>query len=393
MSKMRVLYSFPLRMGTSGIGMTAWYQVWGLLREGVHVELYCGSLEKQIPQLSELRQTLVPFGIKIPLRLLGGKRTMRLHDGIVSKSLRRISKKSRIDLVHCWPGGSLETLKTARELGIKTCLERPCCHTRTVFNDVAAECQKLGMELEKSHFTAWDKKRLALEEQEFSLADKLLCPSDSCAKSFIDQGTSRERIAVHQYGYDPVLFHLPVADKRQEDPTFKMVYVGRIEPGKGLHYALDAWLGSEASKNGIFYICGNYVCAYREIIMERLSHPSIREMGFLSAPAPLLQKCHAFVLPSISEGSALVTYEARACGCVLLASDASGAHCQHRQDALIHKVGDVANLRWQIDTLAADKAFFLQIQERTIAGLEKLTWKKSSEVLLSTYQNCIDETS
>jgi hypothetical protein len=129
MSVLRILYSFPLRFGTPGIGRTAWYQVRGLLHEGVHVLLYCGSCEKHIQGLDELKQTLVPFGIKLPIRLLGCDRAASLHDRIVSKTLKRISQKSRIDIVHCWPSGAIETLKTARELGIKTVLECPFAHT------------------------------------------------------------------------------------------------------------------------------------------------------------------------------------------------------------------------------------------------------------------------
>jgi glycosyltransferase involved in cell wall biosynthesis len=392
MSGLHILYSFPSRLGTTGIGTTAWYQVAGLLREGVHVELYCGSLEKHIEHLNKSKETLVPFGIKIPMRMLGRNGAFILHDKIVAKALRHTYRKSHIDIVHCWPSGSLETLKTARELGIKTVLERPCCHTRVVFDAVETQCRRLGMKLERSHFTAFDKKRLAREEQEFSLADKLLCPSEWCAESFIGQGTSRKQIAVHQYGYDPAFFHLPSDDQRENDPVFKIAFVGRCEPGKGLHYALDAWLASEASKNGIFYICGNYVKGYREILADKLVHPSIKELGFQIDINSILQKCHAMVLPSISEGSALVTYEARACGCVLLVSEASGAHCQDMRDALVHKVDDVVALRQHIDALAGNRELLHKIRERSIAGIKDLTWKKAGEVLLSTYMDCINET-
>jgi len=90
------------------------------------------------------------------------------------------------------------------------------------------------------------------EEREFELADKLLCPSEWVAKTFLAQNISKSKIARHQYGFDPDRFSLPSPDKRDEDEVFRMAFVASCDPNKGLHYALDAWLASEVSrKDGI----------------------------------------------------------------------------------------------------------------------------------------------
>lgn len=387
MTKMRVLYSFPVRLGKdAGIGMTAWYQVKTLLPHNINMKLYCGSLEKPLAGLDKLRQTFVPFGLRIPLRLLGNS-AMSIHDKLVARVLAKNHKE--IDVVHCWPSAALETLKIAKRFGVKSVLERPSSHTQFVFNAVTNECEMLGMEMDKAHYTAFDQQRLEREEQEFELADKLLCPSEWVVKTFLSQGTHESKIARHQYGYDPDNFRLPLPDIRNKDKCFKMIFVGRAEPRKGLHYALDAWLGSKASNNGIFYICGEYVPGYREVLSDKLAHPSIKELGFRSDVNSLLQECHALVLPSISEGSALVTYEARACGCVLLVSESSGAHCTHMYDALVHKVGDVPSLRGHIDSISENRTYFQEIRNKSIEGIGDLTWEKASNSLLLAYRECL----
>ncbi|MCK4783097.1 MAG: glycosyltransferase family 4 protein [Desulfobacteraceae bacterium] len=387
MNKIYLLYSFPLRIGTPGNGVTAWHQLEGLVNQGIEVYLYAGSCEIPLQGLTSLKETLKPFGLKLPIRLVGMDRAAALHDRIVAKALRRLNKK--IDIVHCWPSGSLETLKTAKKLGIKTVLERPSSHTRFVYKAVAEECKKLSIEMPKSHYTAFNNKRLAREEREFDLADKLLCPSEWVAKTFLDQGTSRNRIARHQYGFDREKFGLPSIDNRDNDKTFRMIFVGSGEPRKGLHYALDAWLASEASKKGVFYICGTYVQGYREVLAKKLAHPSIKELGFQSDVNSLLQKCHALVLPSISEGSAIVTYEARACGCVPLVSEATGAICEHMKDSLIHKPGDVDTLRDHIDLLASDRELLSRLRDNSLAGLSELTWAEATRKLLKAYQESL----
>jgi glycosyltransferase involved in cell wall biosynthesis len=128
------------------------------------------------------------------------------------------------------------------------------------------------------------------------------------------------------------------------------------------------------------------------LLADKLAHPSIKEVGFLSDVAPLLQKCHALILPSIEEGSALVTYEARACGCVLLVSNAAGAVCEHNKNALVHKVGDVSTLRSHIDMLASDAQLLSRLRNNSIAGVPELTWDKAAESLIRAYQECLSPT-
>ena len=61
--------------------------------------------------------------------------------------------------------------------------------------------------------------------------------------------------------------------------------------------------------------------------VKKVAHPSVEEVGHVADPGALMRGFDVLVLPSLEEGSALVTYEARACGCVLAVSDRSGAAC------------------------------------------------------------------
>jgi glycosyltransferase involved in cell wall biosynthesis len=391
MEALKVLYSFPLRIGTVGIGMTAWHQVTGLVDQGVNVHLYVGSCEKEIRGLNVLHETLVFSELKLPIRLVGRNQACAWHDRIVAEAIRQIHKNYRIDLIHCWPSGSLQTLKTARELGIKTVLERPNTHTRYAFEVVGQECAKLGIKLPRSHSHAFDPYRLQREEEEFKLADKLLCPSEFVAKTFLDRGFKKSKIALHRYGVDLSHFNMPVDNQLESNKRpFSLVFLGSCEPRKGLHYALDAWLTSKACYNGIFYICGKYMRGYRKLLADKLAHPSVKEVGFLNDTSTLLRKCHALVLPTIEEGSALVTYEARACGCVLLVSEAAGAVCEHNKNALVHKPGDVATLREHIDMLASDRNLLSRLRKNSLAGVGELTWEKATESLVQAYHRYLN---
>ena len=149
MQNMKILYSFPLRLGRPGIGMTAWHQVNGLIKQGVKVSLYCCSLEKALEGLSYVKETLKPFRFKLPVRVLGIDRTLCLHDRFVAESLKK--QHNNIDILHCWPSGALATLATANGMVLKKVIELPSAHTRFVFEVTQKECLNLGMRLKKSN--------------------------------------------------------------------------------------------------------------------------------------------------------------------------------------------------------------------------------------------------
>jgi glycosyltransferase involved in cell wall biosynthesis len=380
---LRVAYSFSDTLGISGIGAIAWHQIAGLVRQGAQVWVFTPRCARPVPGVVELRETLRFFGRRLPLRHVGPFRPRLFHDWLVARSLRGL--RHQLDVVHCWPGCALRTLKTARQLSLATFLERPNTHTRFARDVVYREHERLGVPIPKCHSHAISDRRLAREEAEYALADRLLCPSAFVADTFLSMDFAPTRIARHQYGCDVAEFFPESTAPRRRAGPLQMVFVGRCEPRKGLHYALPAWLSSKASASGKFHICGTYVPGYRETLSRWLAHPSIVEHGFLKDVAGIMRDCDALILPSVEEGSALVTYEARACGCVLLVSNATGAPADHMRNSLVHGVGDVAGLRDQIDLLASDRQLLDTLRAASAAGLQELTWDHAATRLLNAY--------
>jgi hypothetical protein len=54
----------------------------------------------------------------------------------------------------------------------------------------------------RGHEHAYQADILCREEEEFQLADCLLCPSDFAAQPFLEQWFSPEKLSRHQYGFD-----------------------------------------------------------------------------------------------------------------------------------------------------------------------------------------------
>ena len=382
---MRLLYSFPTRLGTPGIGTTAWNQVVGVADHCSAVTVVCPSAERPLPAGVEVIETLRVLGVKVPFRALGLMRAVRLHDARAAALLRRLA--GEVDLVHCWPLGAEGTLGAARELDLPGLLERPNAHTRLAYAAVEEVCRDLGIPIDPSspHYPVPE--RLEREEREYALADGLLCPSEFVASSFRAEGFSEDRLLRHRYGYDPAQFGVDGA--APDDRQFTVGFFGRGEPRKGLHLALRAWLDSGAAEGGRFVIAGGIEPAYEELLEPLLGHPSVDRHGYVADPAALMRACHVMVLPSFEEGSALVTYEARACGCVLVVSDHTGAPCTDGVDALVHRAGDLEALTSHLRTLDQDRGLLGRLRSASLDGAGELTWASAGRVLAGVYETAL----
>ncbi len=382
----RVLYTFPQKIGDSGVCYAAWHHVKGLRDAGAKVTVFPGVLHKSLPEDIRVRPTLSRGKMRLPYSILGNTGSYKLHDWIVARRLRRMA--GEFDIVHGFALGSLETLHVAKQLGIPTVLERSNAHTRFAYEVVEKECEKLGVTMPQGHSHAFDPEVLRREEAEYDAADYLFCPSDFVARTFEERGFAPERLKRFQYGYDENLCY-PSAEVNGGDAGLSVVFAAGCAPRKGLHYALDAWLKSTACRTGRFLVVGDFIPGYAERLAEQLSHPSVSLLGYRNDLVSIMRSSDVLILPSIEEGSALVTYDARGAGCVLLVSDSSGAVCEHEKNALIHRTGDVEALAGHFSRVHEDRVLLSRLRAASLETADQLTWSAAGRRMVEAYQGMV----
>ncbi|HUH81170.1 MAG TPA: glycosyltransferase family 4 protein [Solirubrobacteraceae bacterium] len=382
----RVLHSFPHKIGAARICDTAWHEVVGVDEAGGRQTVYTGVVHRPLPAGVEVHTTLARGRWRIPYRVLGHDRALRLHDRIVARALPGL--RDRIDVVHTWPLAGLETLRTARELGLPTVVERPNAHTRFAYGAVQEECLRLGVELPSNQEHSYNVTRLRREELEYELGDYLLCPSDFVVRTFLDQGFAPEKLLRHVYGYDPHVYH-PAARPDRGSQGLRALFVGVCAVRKGLHYALEAWLRSPACETGTFRIAGEFLPAYEDRLAEMLAHPSVEVLGHRNDVPELMRDSDILLLPSIEEGFGLVCVEAMACGCVPVVSNACTELCVDGRNAFVHEVADVEAIAAQLTTLESDRERLAALREACLADAPELTWRAAGTRLLDAYEQAI----
>jgi glycosyltransferase involved in cell wall biosynthesis len=386
-NRVRVLFSFPLRLGADRICGIAWQQVNGLAAAGADVLVFPASISRPVVSNVRVSPTLARGKLRLPYKILGTMRACALHDHIVARRLKKLVGK--IDIIHAWPLGALETLEVARRLGIPTALERCNAHTGFAMEVVQKECDRLGIVLPPDHEHAFDAEKLRKEESEYRLATSVLCPSDFVVKTFLDKGYPREQLERHTYGYDEKVFY-PSNEPRDPKRGLTMISVGVCAVRKGLHFALEAWLRSPASKSGTFLIAGEFLPDYQKKLAPMLAHPSVKVLGHRNDVPELMRKSDILVLPSIEEGFGLVIAEAMGSGCVPLASEACTEICSHMKTGLMHRVGDVEALTQHITMLHEDRALLERLRTASLEAARGVTWTAAGRVLLNAYRETIE---
>ena len=384
---LKVLYSFPHKLGAERICYTAWQQCKGLAAAGAKLLIMPGVLHRPVASDVLVQPTLAYGPLRISYRLLGRIRSCALHDAVVARRLEKLA--DQIDIIHTWPLGAEKTLRTAKRIGIPTVLERPNAHTRYAYTVVREECHKLGLNLPPDHEHAYNSVILQKEETEYKLADGLLCPSEFVIKTFLDQGFLREKLIRHFYGVDEKKFY-PLNKLDDKNRGLTIISVGVVAVRKGQHYALEAWLKSSACQKGTFLIAGQVLPEYKKILAPMLSHPSVKILGHRNDVPELLRQSDVFVLSSIEEGFALVCTEAMASGAVPLVSEACTDLCIHMENALVHRIGDVNQLAEHISLIDRDRSLLSRLRENGLKKVPEITWNKAGERLIEAYCEVID---
>ena len=302
-----LLYSIFARIGGSGLDTDAFETLRASYRGGfLGRAVAYDNRQKEIPAsyIHSLRWH--------PVRLIsfldrpyyyGAKK--KYLDWITARHLAT----GRYDLFHSWSGDCLQTLRTARKMGIPSIVEIPTWHRDRgkVLGDRAPATQSpAGL----SPLERWKENLLQTRErflEEYDLADMLFVLSEKAADTFRIQGFPEEKLYYLPRGVDVERFK-PGA----RPPVFRAVFSGALIERKGIHHLLEAWHALNL-KDAELWLIGAVHDEARQHL-KNYWRDNIKIVGFVRDVENYLSQGTVHVFPSQCEGSAKVVYEAAACG-------------------------------------------------------------------------------
>lgn len=375
---MEVIYSIGVRFGGGGIGNIALNAVRGICRHGFLKRLLVatdeskeidGKLVKKIlfPRLINKAMYLANFG-DVTRSMI----TDRLFDRM---AVRHIEK---CDIFHGWNNFSLLSLRKAKSLGALTVIERASSHPATQNALLDEEYERF---LNKRYMNESVKRVTERSLEELSECDYITVPSEFAAESMVRGGVDRKKLLLIPFGVN-VDKYRPVV---KADKTFRVLFMGQVSIRKGIPYLLAAWDGLKL-KDAELAIVGAAFPDTKGILEKYSGNPTVKFYGHIRDPVKMFQSSSIFVFPSIEEGSALVNYEAMACGLPVVTTGNSGSVVRDGVDGYVIPIRDTAAIREKIETLYADRGKREMMGASARARIEKYTWHNYGDNLVREYR-------
>jgi glycosyltransferase involved in cell wall biosynthesis len=319
-----------------------------------------------------VREIPSPFltmrGAAIALRAVGMRPLAgieRLGDAWFDQAASRwLARSHDITQVHAFEGEALHTFRAARRLGLRTVLDVPAAHEENL-----RLCELEARECGTPAYRRWGSRARISEER--TLAHVIVSPSPSVTRCLTTHGVAASKIVEIPFGADPERFS-PAA---RAPSRFRLLYVASINHRKGTRYLLEAWQRLSLA-DGELLLAGTPDEAGSAILRHyRGCYRTLGQVPWFDLP-DLFRSASAFVLPSLAEGSALVTYMAMASGLPVIVTDDSGSVARDGVEGLVIPSRDVEGLMRAIRRLYEhrDEAAAMGAAGRVLIE-HRYTWK------------------
>lgn len=372
---MKVVYAIGARFAGGGIGTIAYHAVQGLHRDGSLQRLLCGSYratelpEQRIRALGPPSRVLRKLATFDPSGRLWHAHSL-LFDAWAARRLEAA------DIFHVWGNDGLHSLRRAKELGMMTVVQRASTHPACQARLLREEHERWGLPF---HLPAAG---LARSVAEISAADYVLIPSEFVRRSFIEEGFPEQRLLEIPFGADTARFRPPAHRARR---PFRVLFAGQIGVRKGVPYLLEAWqrLGWRDAE---LWLAGRVEPNFGPILARWQGLAGLKRLEYVPDPAPLYQQVDLFAFPTVEEGSALVTYEALACGLPVVTTPNAGSVVRDGLDGYLVPIRDAGALAERLERLRLDEELRREMGRSARRQAERFTWTGHGQTLAQRYR-------
>ena len=228
----------------------------------------------------------------------------------------------------------------------------------------------------------------------FNSADKILCYTQVMKQEMIELGVKEEKIVIIPQGID-VDFFSPRLRTQHDD--FRILWVGRLDPGKGLKYMLRAFEQFHPQHlDAKLYVAGDgvYMDKLKEYVSSKHMEDTILILGsvdYASLP-DLYSNSDVFCMTSSAEAGPKTIFEAMACGCPVISNG-----LEHLKDIVpnggyIVPVKDTKQFVEQLGYVYDNRGMSVKLGQSGNAYVNKNhSWKGLVQKTLDISQLTVDE--
>jgi glycosyltransferase involved in cell wall biosynthesis len=277
------------------------------------------------------------------------------------------------EILYVFNGAGLELLHHVKRLSFTTLVEQ---------TSAPRFVRERLLEVERWDFPHWEQADLysvAVQEfaeretKEWALADKVICPSKFVRDTIVQSGGPADRCFVVPYGVD--LPRIQKRDRRVSRPL-RVLTVGTVELLKGSPYVVQAAKCLQGTAH--IRMVGGFA-ANPQVLPEIQKWVDYRGLVPRNEIAEHYRWADVFLLPSICEGSATVTYEALSYGLPVICTSNTGSLVRHGENGFIVAMRSSQAIVDAIERLASSGGL--------VERLSETAWETRNAVSLGAYED------
>jgi glycosyltransferase involved in cell wall biosynthesis len=319
----RLLTFFPNHITTYGIGHAALSIADAMNGAKFESVLITSSIDKKIR--SKIIKKLIPFLIMRGVHKLFSKKV--IHS---LSEMFFITQIRTNDIIYLWPGASIKLFNRVKKKGNVIIVENINCHQMVSRNILEIESKK--MHLSDTHIIT--EESIQEEVEKLNLCNYVYSPSPSVTKSLLVCGVDENKILESSYGLHQYQQFNKTKKYPDKNNPIEVIFVGRVGLRKGVHLLLEYW--KEANIDGTLKIVGNIEESIKGLITQYQQRNDIQFIDFIADIDVVYKNADVFILPSLEEGSPLVTYAALGAGLPCIVSPMGGEGVvRHNQDGYV----------------------------------------------------------
>lgn len=374
---MRVASFFPIHFSNSGIGYCVLSIVEAMESKDIHGSIMATTSNKDFSH--PFYQDAIPSIFNpIAYKLF----TTRCLNKIAE--WRFLHNLDTHEFVYFWSSDvSLSLYEKVHTRGHRIIMES--VNTTQVYRKEILDAEYLRLGLTPTHGATAE--TVAIENAKFQLASFVYSTSPEVRKSLVVAGVPEEKLLHTSYGLrQSDLLSLTDIDARKQHKTFTAIFVGSIGVRKGVHLLVDYWCKSKIK--GKLKLVGHIDEEIKPILAPFLQREDIEHVPFINDLTDVYKEADVFMLPTLEEGSPLVTYLALGAGLPSIVSPmGSGGLVTHGQEGLVVDPHDEAGWVQALQQMAVDanlrQACAYKAYDKAPSYLWSEVGRKRAEALLA----------
>lgn len=195
------------------------------------------------------------------------------------------------------------------------------------------------------------------------------------------------------------VIHDPCTPRFAHEPPYRLLFIGRLTPLKGLEDLLAALaILNQESRQFILTVVGSGPAAYEQALKDTAAvlgiAPDITWQGFqpITRIWDFYRQADVYVLPTLSENVARTVWEAMSQNCPVVTTPVGGQAraFQDREDVVFCQPGSGRDLAEKITLVAQDEALRRRLQERGLALARANTIERRCQEILAIIEARLD---